>query len=99
MKLICSLPPRADGTVVLHCGGAAIVFKRGSSVELEGDVPDDLALAALDTGNFYPATEDDEKAAATLQDARAKAPSSKAAPAPEPAHKKPASGKTKATGA
>jgi hypothetical protein len=72
MKLICSLTPRSDGTVVLHMGATAIVFSRGSSIDLEGDVPDDIVLEALATGNFYPATEDDEALALKMQVARDK---------------------------
>jgi len=71
MKLICELPARKDGTVLLALGDKEYVFKRsGASGALEGEVPEALALAALDTNHFYPATEEDEALAEQLDKAR-----------------------------
>jgi hypothetical protein len=59
MKLIVDLKPRTDGTVRTSVGSNKYVFKAAEDGRLTADVPDDDADVLLDTGNFYPAAEDD----------------------------------------
>jgi len=54
MKLICSIKPRADGTVIVADAGKTYAFTPTGDGETEADVPDALAARLLDTGNFYP---------------------------------------------
>ena len=97
MKLTTSIQPRRDGTVTATApGGDKFVFKAGPSGDLECDVADEAAIAALlQTGNFYPADEADFEQALSVikpvgeggEDADAKTqgetlPASLTAPAP-----------------
>lgn len=58
MKLITDVTPRNDGTVTATVGNTKYVFTAEGG-RLAADVKDDDAMVLLDTGNFYPATEDD----------------------------------------
>lgn len=75
MKLVTDLTPRADGSIKATVGATTYAFVAGSDGRLSCDVPDDEALYLLDTGNFYPATEDDtdpaDEADAALEAAQA----------------------------
>jgi hypothetical protein len=56
MKLFCSLPARADGTVRLRgADGKDYVFAPTGDGETCADVPQAVAAPLLATGNFYPA--------------------------------------------
>ncbi|MDR0273863.1 MAG: hypothetical protein LBI48_00665 [Burkholderiaceae bacterium] len=55
MKLICSIKPRADGTVLVQGDGKTWTFNPTGEGETAADVPDALAEKLLTTGNFYPA--------------------------------------------
>lgn len=59
MKLIADLKPRTDGTVTASVEKRNYKFTKGDDGRLTADVPDADADVLLDTGNFYPATEDD----------------------------------------
>lgn len=59
MKLVTDLTPRADGTIKATVGANKYAFEAGNDGRLVCEVPDDDALVLLDTGNFYPETEDD----------------------------------------
>lgn len=76
MKLTTSIHPRKDGTVRATVAGETFIFKAGASSELECDVTDKAAIAALlDTGNFYPSNESDfEEAVAVIAHAKPVAP-------------------------
>ena len=66
MRLVSTVKARSDGTLsLLGASGAEYAFVRDEQGRLVGDVPDGAdARAALLTGNFYPASEDDEARAA-----------------------------------
>lgn len=74
MKLITSIPPRLDGTVLV-LGSARdrnYSFEANADGELECDVSDNADLAALlATNNFHPADEADFEAALMLTGAAA----------------------------
>lgn len=59
MKLIADVKPRGDGTVTASVGSNKYVFKAAEDGRLTADVSDADADVLLDTGNFYPASEDD----------------------------------------
>ena len=59
MKLIADVKPRGDGTVTASVGSTKYVFKAAEDGRLTADVSDADADVLLDTGNFYPAAEDD----------------------------------------
>lgn len=60
MKLVTDVTPRADGTVTAIAGGNRYVFKQDDDGRLACEVGSKAdSDALLDTGNFYPATEDD----------------------------------------
>lgn len=62
MKLITDVTPRGDGTVTAITGGNRYVFERDEGGRLACEVESQAdADALLDTGNFYPATEDDSE--------------------------------------
>lgn len=75
MKLVTDLSPRADGTIKATVGANKYAFAAGKDGRLSCEVPDDDALVLLDTGNFYPETEDDadpaDEADAALETAQA----------------------------
>jgi len=75
MKLVTDLTPRADGSIKATVGANNYAFKAGADGRLACEVPDDDALVLLDTGNFYPETEDDadpsDEADAALEAAQA----------------------------
>jgi len=64
MKLICSIKPRADGTVIVAGYGKTYAFTPTGDGETAADVPDALAAKLLATGNFYPADMEDSAPAA-----------------------------------
>lgn len=67
MRLVCSLQPRRDGTVVFEFAGQAWLFARDAHGDLTAEVADGAAVAhALATGHFYPAVADDEDEAQRL---------------------------------
>lgn len=60
MKLVTDVTPRGDGTVSATVGAAKYLFKAADDGRLTANVKDEAdALFLLDTGNFYPASEDD----------------------------------------
>lgn len=60
MKLVTDVTPRGDGTVSASVGDSKYVFKAADDGRLTADVKSEGdALFLLDTGNFYPASEDD----------------------------------------
>ena len=59
MKLICSIKPRADNTVIVAGYGKTYAFTPTGDGETAAEVPDALAAKLLATGNFYPADRDD----------------------------------------
>lgn len=60
MKLVTDVTPRGDGTVSATVGATKYLFKAASDGRLTADVASEAdALFLLDTGNFYPASEDD----------------------------------------
>lgn len=60
MKLVTDVTPRGDGTVSATVGATKYLFKASDDGRLTADVASEAdALFLLDTGNFYPATEDD----------------------------------------
>lgn len=70
MKLTTSIQPRRDGTVSVTAIGQTYVFKAAESGDMECDVVDKQAIAALlETGNFYPANEADFDAALSVIEA------------------------------
>ncbi|THJ32405.1 hypothetical protein E8K88_11945 [Lampropedia aestuarii] len=78
MKLMSSLVPRKDGTVLFAFGAATYKFLPAGQGQTVADVDDPEAVRhALATGNFYPASEEDEDAAEALL-------SNTASPEPEP---------------
>jgi hypothetical protein len=67
MKLNTSIAPRRSGIVLASHGGQTYEFRPGADGELECEVADQSAVAALlATGNFYPAREEDFEAAVKL---------------------------------
>ena len=67
MKLNTSIAPRRTGVVLASHAGVTYEFRPGADGELECDVADQAAVAALlATGNFYPASEEDFEAAMAL---------------------------------
>jgi hypothetical protein len=70
MKIVTSIKPRTDGTVIaLGASGRNYDFEASADGELECDVTDDKDLAALlSTHNFHPANEADFEAALKLAD-------------------------------
>lgn len=59
MKLIADVKPRTDGTVTASVEKRNYKFTKGDDGRLSAEVPDADADVLLDTGNFYPAAEDD----------------------------------------
>lgn len=60
MKLITSIPPRRDGTVVVSLAGCKCTFKADEHGDLVADVDEPAALQQLlATGNFEPYDEAD----------------------------------------
>lgn len=67
MKLICAIPPNADGYVLAHFGAKEYNFAKDESGELTCEVDDDdHAKQLLGTGNFFPHDESDYDSAASI---------------------------------
>lgn len=68
MKLLCTLKPRTDGTIIVRgAGGAAIVFKADEYGALVADVTDQALVGRLLAGgSFEPADEADHDEAERL---------------------------------
>ena len=67
MKLLTSIPPRRDGTVVACHGEKKFEFKADENGDMVGEVDDPEALGLLlATGNFIPFDENDMAAAVAL---------------------------------
>lgn len=74
MKLNTSIAPRRTGVVLASHAGVTYEFRPGADGELECDVADQAAVAALlATGNFYPASEEDFESAMALARSAARA--------------------------
>lgn len=55
MRLVTSVPPRRDGTVIVEDGGQRYTFAANAYGVLEGDAPDGLAAKLIAGGWFTPA--------------------------------------------
>lgn len=72
MKLIATIPPRTDGTVIVRFPEGALRFADDGSGSLVCDVPEARVAQLLDTGNFEPADEADfDLASALMEEAAA----------------------------
>lgn len=71
MKLLTSIPPRRDGTVIVTAkDGTRCVFEPGEGGELVGEVADELTVAELlNGGMFFPADPADYDKALALSNA------------------------------
>lgn len=91
MKLITIIRPRGDGTVSLKgLDGNTYIFER-EGADLSCEIAHKPTVVhAIQTGNFYPATEGDEAAADQLMADEDGAPDDVGAPPAEPDAPKPA---------
>lgn len=80
MKLLCTLAPRSDGTIIYADGKTRYVFAADAEGSLVCDVPDDAVVAKmLALPHFEPADEGDYDQAEALLQAQAVALSGDAA--------------------
>ena len=70
MKLLTTIKPRKDGTVISRFGAEVCVFKPGEDGDMACDVADPAHIAfLLNTGNFYPANPEDYEEAVVVASA------------------------------